>query len=369
MRNRRYLKQKPDYSLALCVFALVVFGLVMISSASAVLSYQQFGRDDYYLMRQVGAFVVGLLAWLVCQGIDYHFYRKVSHFLLLLTLLLLVLVFVPHIGQSFRGVSRWIGIGGAVFQPSEIAKLTLIIYLAAWFEGKKEEITQFQKGFLPFILLLAIFAFLLMKQPDLGSLVILAGVSFAVAFLAGMPVWHLLAGLAGGFLVLISLVKYAPYRMARVIAFLHPESDPLGIAYHIRNALIAIGSGGLFGRGFGQSYQKHLFLPEAHTDSIFAIIAEELGFLRVSLLLFAFGFIAYKGYQIALRAPDTFGRLLAGGITTWLVFQAFVNIAGLSGLLPFTGVPLPFISYGGTSLVVSLAAVGILLNVSKYRSR
>jgi cell division protein FtsW len=363
----KYIKtKKPDYTLALLVFALLVFGLVMVSSASSVLSYQRFGRDDVYLIRQLISFVIALGVWVVFQSIDYHFFRKIASLLFFITFALLVLVFVPKIGHSWRGVSRWIGIGSFIFQPAEISKLTLILYLAAWFEQMGKNIVSFKKGFFPFALLLVVLGILLIKQPDLGTLTILCGIAVAMYFLAGAALSHLFVGAFSASLIFWSLVKYAPYRMARIIAYINPEKDPLGIAYHVRNALIAIGSGGLLGLGFGQSRQKHLFLPEAHTDSIFAVISEELGFLRASLVIIAFAYLAYRGYKIAKAAPDTFGRLVAAGITTWFVFQAFINIAGITGLLPFTGVPLPFISYGGTSLVISLAGVGILLNISKY---
>jgi cell division protein FtsW len=358
--------KKADYTLALLIFALVVFGLVMISSASAIISYERFGRNDYYLIRQLIAFAIGIGAWVFFQSIDYHYFRKIAGPLLFITIGFLILVFVPGIGHSWRGVYRWIGIGDFVFQPAEICKLTLILYLAVWFERKGKEVGSFKKGFLPFALLLVFLAVLLIKQPDIGTMTILTAVAVVIYFLAGALFSHLALGVFTASLIFWALVKYTPYRMARIIAYLSPEKDLLGIAYHVRNALIAIGSGGLLGLGFGQSRQKHLFLPEAHTDSIFAIIAEELGFLRTTLVILAFAFLAYKGYKVAQKAPDLLGRLIAAGITTWFIFQAFINIAGITGLLPFTGVPLPFISYGGTSLVVSLAGVGILLNISKY---
>ena len=366
----RYFKTKrPDYNLAVVVFALVIFGLVMIFSASSVISYENFGKSDYYLIRQLTALAIGVVGWIVFQSIDYHLFRKIAGWLLLFTFLLLILVFVPQLTQEGKGVYRWVNIGGFNFQPSELAKLTLILYLAAWLEKIGKEIKSFWKSFLPFTFLMAVLTVLIMKQPDLGSLTVLLGIAVSVYFLAGASLFYLSLGGIGFFTLLALLIKIAPYRMARISAFLNPENDPLGIAYHVRNAIIAIGSGGLFGLGFSQSRQKHLFLPEAHTDSIFAIICEELGFLRVIFLIIAFAYLAYRGYKIAKNAPDTFGRLVAAGITTWIVFQAFINMSGIIGLLPFTGVPLPFISYGGTSLVVLLSAVGILLNISKFSTK
>lgn len=367
---KRYLPTKrPDFTLALIIFGLAAFGLVMVSSASSVLSYERFGNPNYFLFRQLISFGIGILFWIIFQNIDYHFFRRIAPFLLFITVFLLILVFIPGIGHSWRGVHRWIKIGAFIFQPSEICKLSLILYLSAWFEKKKEEIKDFKRGFLPFLTFLGFLSFLLVRQPDIGSLAVIAGCAISIYFLAGAPFSHLVSLLGLGFAVFWVLVFLAPYRMARIIAFLNPKGDPLGIAYHLRNALIAIGSGGLFGLGFGMSRQKHLFLPEAHTDSIFAIIAEELGLIRASLVILAFILIALRGYKIASRAPDLFGRLVAGGITSWFVLQAFINIAGISGILPFTGVPLPFVSYGGTSLVISMAGVGILLNISKYTAK
>jgi len=363
----QYFKTKrPDYNLALIVFGLVIFGLVMIFSASSIISYEKFGRSDVYLIKQIISLAIGIVAWIIFQSIDYHFFRKIAGWLLLTTFILLILVFIPSLSQGSKGVYRWINIGGFAFQPSEMAKLTLILYLSAWFERIGKDIKSFIKSFLPFSVLMLALGILIIKQPDMGTLTVLICVSGAIYFLAGASITYLAFGGISLAAIFWLLIKIAPYRMARFTAFMNPEKDPLGITYHVRNALIAIGSGGLFGLGFGQSRQKHLFLPEAHTDSIFAIICEELGFLRASLIIFAFAFLAYRGYKIAKKAPDTFGRLVAAGITIWFAFQAFINIAGITGLLPFTGVPIPFVSYGGTSLVVSLAAVGILLNISKY---
>lgn len=363
----KYLKsRKVDYFFALLVFALAVFGIVMISSASVAISYEKFGRNDVYLFRQIIAFFIGIIIWLVFQSTDYHFFRKIAPYLLIFTFFLLILVFIPKIGVAWRGVHRWISLGPFAFQPAEIAKLSLILYLASWLEKMGDKIKSLKQAFLPFTFLILVLSLFLIRQPDIGTLIVILGISAAIFFTAGGSVKHLICGFVVGLLTLFALIKAAPYRMARFVAYFNPEKDPLGIAYHVRNALIAIGSGGLLGLGFGESRQKHLFLPEAHTDSIFAIICEELGFIRAILVILAFVYLAFRGYKIAKKAPDTFGRLVTVGIITWFVFQAFINIAGIISLLPFTGVPLPFISYGGTSLVISFAAVGILLNISKH---
>ncbi|MCL5795867.1 MAG: putative lipid II flippase FtsW [Patescibacteria group bacterium] len=360
---------RPDYFLIMLVFILAVFGLVMIYSSSVVSSYEIFGYNSYYLNKQAISLVIGVVVWFIFAKIDYRFWQKYALWMLVATLILLILVFVPGIGKEIGGAHRWIDIGPLFFQPSEIAKLTLIIYLAAWLSKKGEGVKDLKKGFLPFVIILAIIAFLIIKEPDMGTLSVIAGIATIIFFAAGASWQHLTLGLASiiGFFVI--LIKSAPYRMQRFLTFLNPEKEALGAGYHINQALLAIGTGGLFGLGFGQSKQKYLYLPQAHSDSIFAIIMEELGFLRASLVIIAFILIAWRGFKIAKNAPDAFSRLMAVGITSWIVIQAFINIAAMTGIMPLTGVPLPFISYGGSSLVILLAAVGILTNISKQANK
>jgi cell division protein FtsW len=299
-------------------------------------------------------------------SIDYRFWKKNSFWMLIITLLLLILVFVPGIGRAAGGAHRWIVIGGSWFQPSELIKLTFLIYLSAWLENRDEKIKSFWFGFIPFTFLILLIGALIMLQPDLGTTSILVLSAVTVFFVAGANPSHLVFG-AGGLLVLLTiLIKASPYRQQRLLVFLNPSVDSQGAAYHINQALLAIGAGGLWGLGFGQSKQKYLYLPEAHTDSIFAIIAEELGFIRSSLVVAGYLLIGYLGFRIARNAPDRFARFLAVGITSWIVFQAFINIAAMLNLLPLTGVPLPFVSYGGSSLIILLAGVGIMLNISKH---
>ena len=358
-------RSSPDYLLASVVFGLIVFGLIMIYSSSIIISYEQTGHGFFYLTQQAISLGIGLVAWLIFQSINYQNLKKFNLWFLLAALTLLLLVFIPYF--SGQGVHRWITIGQFSFQPSEIAKLFFIIYLAGWL-SKRKEIESLKKGLLPFIFLLVLFGGLIVLEPDLGTAAVIVATGLVMFYLAGARLSHLIATIlaGGGFFYL--LIISAPYRLSRFLTFLNPEANPMGSGYQLRNALIAIGSGGLFGLGFGSSSQKYLYLPEAHTDSIFAIISEELGFLRTVLIIAAFLFLAWRGFQIAQQAPDRFGRLLAGGITAWLVIQAFINIGSMLGLIPLTGLTLPFISYGGTSLVVSLAGVGILLNISKHSS-
>jgi len=358
--------QKPDFLFALTVFGLIFFGIVMISSSSVVISMERFGHNYFYVVRQVVSLIFGLIAMFIAYNIDYRFWQKNSFWMMAVTLILLILVFVPSIGKSAGGAHRWIGLGDQWFQPSEIIKLSFIIYLAAWLDGRKEKIKSFWQGFIPFVFLILLVGFLIMKQPDLGTMSVIFLSAATVFFAAGAGLTHLVIG-AGSVLVTLGiLIKSAPYRMQRLLVFLNPSADTQGAAYHINQALIAVGSGGWWGLGFGQSKQKYLYLPQVQTDSIFAIIAEEMGFIRSSLLIAGFIFLAYLGYRIAKNAPDNFARLLAVGITTWILVQALINIGAMLNILPLTGVPLPFISYGGSSLIVLLGAVGIMLNISKH---
>lgn len=358
---------KPNYLLIITTFALVVFGLIMMASASSVVSYDKFGENYYYFRHQLLFGVLfGLIAFAFTSRIDYHHWQKLAVPALIITLALLVCVLIPGLGLEYGGAKRWIHIGSFTMQPTEIAKLTFLLYLATWFEKRGKGVKDWKYGFLPFVTILAVIGLLTMLQPDLGTFSIIVITAVIVYFVAGASWSHLLAIGIGGAALFWLLVKIAPYRMARFIVFLNPELDPQGIGYHINQALLAIGSGGFFGRGLGKSIQKFQYLPEAAGDSIFAVIAEELGFLRILLLIGLFILFAYLGFKIAKGAPDNFGKLVAVGVTGWLGFQALINIAAMANLIPLTGIPLPFVSYGGTALMTSLAAVGILVNISKY---
>jgi cell division protein FtsW len=360
---------KPDYQLAIVVFILVILGLVLISSASVVISYTLFGSSTYYLRHQIVSVAAGLIIWLILQNIDYHFWKKIAFSALIGTILLLIAVFIPGIGFNYGGASRWIDLRITLLQPAELCKLGFILFLALWLEKKGEGVKSFYYGLLPFIVILILIAGLIIAQPDMGTMCIIIMVGGIMFFAGGARISHVLLMIGGGFAAIWTLIKIAPYRLARLTVWLNPKSDTGGIGYHINQALMAVGSGGLLGLGFGLSRQKYNYLPEVVGDSIFAVIAEELGFLKSIFIILLFLFLAYRGYKIAQKAPDTFGRLVATGITTWLVFQAIINIAAMLSLLPLTGIPLPFISYGGTSLIVSLAAIGILMNISKQTSQ
>ena len=358
--------QKSDQILSITAFALIVFGLVMISSAGVAVSQQRFGDGYYFFKHQLFYGVLpGLFLMFVAQKIDYHFWKKIAFFLFALNLVFLVLVFIPGLGLKFQGASRWIKLGPFSFQPTEMLKLTMVLYLAAWLEAKKELKRDLFEGLIPFLAILGIVGFLIIKQPDMGTLGIIVVISMTVFFLSGAKIAHIMSMLGIGILAFFSLVKFESYRMNRFLVFLHPEIDPRGIGYQINQALLAIGSGGIFGLGLGHSRQKFNYLPEPVGDSIFAIICEEIGLIGAAALIILFVVFAMRGLKIAKNAPDVFGKLIAIGITSWIVFQALINISAITGLIPLTGITLPFISYGGTSIVFSMIGVGILLNISK----
>lgn len=360
------MSRKPDYVFLGLLGAIAALGLAVLTSASGPVALQKFDDSYWYLKHQVAfGLVPGVCVFWAMSLIDYRIWRKFALPLLAAAIGLLALVFVPGVGAEWGTTRSWIGVAGYSLQPVEIAKLALVFYLAAWFERRVSG-GRYEAGLLPFLGILGLVALLIMKQPDLGSLTVIAAMAIAMYFAAGAPFAHIAGiGLTGAALLGL-LIKAAPYRAARFMTFLHPELDPRGVGYHINQALLAVGSGGLFGLGLGHSRQKYLYLPEVANDSIFAVMAEELGFvftLAVLGLLIAF---ILRGMAIARRAPDAFGRLAGAGIVSWIFFQMLFNIGSMVGLMPLTGLPLPFVSYGGTALTVSLAAVGVLANISRH---
>lgn len=355
-----------DFVLLLTILGLTMFGLMMVGSASSVLG--DLRGDPFFFFKHQLLYGIGFGCIAFCVGLftPYGKLRTLAVPAILTVLVLLVLVFVPGLKVVSGGAARWIGIGPFTLQPSELAKLGITIYLAALLERKGKDIRDFKKSVVPFLIITAIIAILIVLQPDIGTLFAVTAIAITMVFAAGFRLRHLtfisLLGLAA-FSVLVST---ASYRLNRLFVYLHPELDPQGIGYQINQALLAVGTGGLWGLGFGRSRQKYTYLPEPAGDTIFAITAEELGFFRILLVLGAFVAIAYRGYAIAGKAPDMFGRLLATGITSWIIVQAFVNIASVLAITPLTGIPLPFISYGGTAMVSLLFATGVLLNISRY---
>jgi len=360
-------KQQADYPFIFSVLLLVVFGLIILSSASVVLSQDLTERSYFFLEHQlVYGILPGLLAFFICQKIHYSYWQKLAFPLMILSIILLSLVFVPQISYSHGGARRWIGLANFSFQPFEFVKLSFILYLSALLGKKGGDQKVIRESIKPFLVTLGIITGLVLLQPNMSALVILFVISFFLYFLAGLNFRYLFTMSALALAAFFVLIRISPYRMERLIVFLHPETDPQGIGYQINQALLAIGSGGLFGLGLGHSIQKWKYLPEVIGDSIFAVVAEELGLIGAAILVVLFVALAWRGLKIAGRAPDKLGHLLAGGITGWLFFQAFINMAVIVGLLPVTGLPLPFVSYGGSALVAVLAGAGIVVNISKY---
>lgn len=357
-----------DYTLLLIVGAIVLFGLVMLLSASSPSGYAEFGDSYYFVKHQViFGLIPGIAALIAFSRIPYTFWRTHAWNLLILSIILLVLVFIPGLSAGIGTAHSWISIGGVFsIQPSEIVKLTFLFYLAAWLaERGKHGVRDVHAGFLPFMMVLGMIMLLMILQPDVGTMSIIAAMSLVVYFVAGAPITYILGLILTAVAGLAVLITTAPYRAARLTTFLHPELDPQGIGYHVNQALLAIGSGGILGLGYGHSRQKFQYLPEVSGDSIFAIIGEEMGFLVAILTIFMFLLLLWRILSIAKRAPDLFAKYTVVGIGAWIGIQTFVNIGSMVALLPITGVPLPFISYGGTALAVSLAAIGVVLNVSK----
>ncbi len=356
-----------DLVLLATVITLLIFGLVAISSAGVVVAQQRFG-DEYYFFKHQLLFglIPGLIIFFISQKIPYTFWRKASLPFFIISLTALLLVFIPGIGIELQGASRWINLGVTSFQPAEMMKLALIIYLAVWMEKRGPQLREWKEGFLPFISIVGLVGLLIILQPDMGTLGVICLVALVMFFVAGSP-WRFMAALLGaGTLLSLLLIKIKPYRMNRILSFLDPQEDTLGISYQVNQALIAIGSGGIWGQGLGESRQKFNYIPEPIGDSIFAVIGEELGFIGAFFLISLFFLLAIRGMKIVHRAPDHFAALLATGIVTWVIFQALINIMANIALVPLTGIPLPFISYGSTALVFVLAGCGILINISRH---
>lgn len=357
-----------DIPLLIIVSTIVFFGLIMLWSASAPSGYDQFGDSYYFVKHQlIFGLIPGIGALFAFSRIPYTFWHKHAFNLLIFSLILLVLVFIPGFSAGIGTAHSWISVGGVFsLQPSEVVKMTFLFYLAAWLGGRDERgVKDVHAGFIPFLLVLGTIMFLMILQPDVGTMSIIAAMSLVVYFVAGAPLTYVFGLIAAGIGALTLLITLAPYRAARFTTFLHPELDPQGIGYHINQALLAIGSGGIFGVGYGHSRQKFQYLPEVSGDSIFAVISEELGFVFAVLTLVLFIVFLWRLLSIAQRAPDKFGKYFVIGVGAWITIQAFVNIGSMVALMPITGVPLPFISYGGTSLAVTLAAIGVVLNISR----
>lgn len=364
--SRQLRKKSPDFNLFIVIIALVLFGVVFLSSASSVISFHEYNDSRYMFLKQVVGIMIGFAGMAFFYKVDVKHLKKFALPMLIGSVITLIAVFIPGLGVEHGGAKRWIDLGPAQIQPSELLKFSLIIYLATLFEKKGHEVRDMYGGFIPFLILVGAMGLLIMAQPDLGTLLVLVTIASVMYFVSGAKMNHLIAMGAVGISAILILIKTSPYRMQRFLVFLNPsEHADKASGYQVNQALIAIGSGGIIGRGFGESLQKYRYLPEASTDSIFAIIAEERGFLGAASVFFLFAAFGYLGFKIAKQSSDTYTRLVAVGITSWIVFQALLNILATLSLVPLTGVTLPFISFGGTSIVMAIAASGILLNISK----
>ena len=360
-------RRAAAWEVFLTALVLTCVGIVMVYSASSVAAQAQYHDGAFFLKRQIIYALIGLAAMSVAWKVHYAKLRRWTVPLLAVTVVAVIIVLFPHIGRVAGGARRWLPLGGVFnFQPAELAKLGMILYLSNFLANRGPRAREFGSGLLPPLIVFLILAVAILKQPDLGSVLILAMITGVMLFVGGARLGHLLALGCAAVPAVFVVVMHASYRSSRLLAFLDPWKDPQRSGFHIIQSLLALGSGGVTGLGLGHSTQKFFYLPERHTDFIFAIIGEELGLAGAVVVLILFMLLAVWGYRISSRLPDRYGILLTTGLTTMLVGQAALNIGVVSGAVPITGVPLPFISFGGSSLVFSYLAIGILLNVSQY---
>ena len=359
------MKKRIDGSFLIMTIILIVFGLIMIYSASYVWAVYKFNDAFHFVKMQSIFFLMGLFVIYFTSKIDYHLYYKYANIILFICAILLVLVLIPGIGSVRNGSRSWFGIGSLGIQPSELAKIGLIIFVAKYLTNNKKKMKSIVKGVLPILLVIGFFFFIIMLEPDFGTSMVIVCTLIAMIFISGVKVSFFVKIGLFGLVGIIGIVIAAPYRMMRIISFLNPWSDPLGSGYQILQSLYAIGPGGILGQGFFKSRQKYFYLPEPQTDFIFSIISEELGFLGVLIVTSAFFFLFYRGIRITLKTNDLFGKYLCFGLIFGIIIQAVLNLAVVVGLVPVTGVTLPFLSYGGSSLLVSMLSIGIILNISK----
>ncbi len=362
-------ERTPDRWLLFVTVLLCGGGLVMVTSASVAFAYTQHQFAFYYAERQTIWMVVGFAALFVLSRVDYRRLRPLAPAAAVAALLLMMLVLVPHLGVTVNGARRWFDAGPlGAFQPSELGKLAFALFVAHWVDRKTSQLGDFDKGVLPFAALLAGVLALLLLEKDLGTTVVMVAIFMSAYWAGGGRFRHVVLLVATLSLGLLAFTLLEPYRIARLVAFKNPFADPLGAGFQSTQSLYALGSGGVFGVGIGHSVEKFGWLPEPHTDFIFAIVGEETGLIGTTLVMAGFLFFAFRGYRAALRASDRFGVALAAAITTWVAFEALLNMATVTNTLPITGVPLPFFSYGGTAIASTLAAVGVLLSIARYGS-
>lgn len=359
--------KKVDRFFLIVVFVLLAVGIAIFISASlGILAKNKETFFSVLFSQLILGLGLGSFFMYLCYKINYKFWRKYSFFIFLISIFLTAAVFIPHLGWSHGGAQRWIKLGPISFQPVEFLKFGFVIYFAAWLSWAKNRVQDFRFGILPFCVMLTIIAVILFKQPDTKSFILIAVTGISMLFISGVPMKYILGIGAMSILVLSSLVFFTPYLKERVKTFINPSIDPRGSSYQIQQSLIALGGGGIWGRGFGQSIQKFSYLPEPQGDSIFAVLGEELGFVGTFATVFLYVFFILRGFRIANNSPDLFSCLLVSGIVILIAMQSFMHIASNIGVFPLTGVPLPFMSHGGTSLMIDLMAMGIVFQVSKF---
>ena len=350
--------------LFIITLTLALFGVIMIYSASSVWAEYKYGNQFKFLINQSVFLVIGVIVILVLSNIDYHFYKKYSNFIVFTCLCLLVLVLIPGIGQVRNGSRSWFGVGGFGIQPSEITKLALIIFTSKYLSNNEKDMRSVTKGIFPIMGIILLFFGLIMLEPDFGTAMVIVVSLLAMIFISETKLSFFASIIVTGILGIVGLIIVAPYRMKRIISFLNPWLDPLGSGFQIIQSLYAIGPGGLLGMGFMKSRQKYFYLPEPQTDFIFSIISEEFGIFGVLIVVVLFALLFYISIKIFFKTKDLFGRYLVFGLSFGIILQAILNLFVVTGLVPVTGVTLPFLSYGGSSLLVSMASIGIILNIS-----
>ncbi len=357
-----------DFTLLFTVLLLVIIGIIMVFSSSSASAYYKIGDSYYYLKRQMLWAILGFISMFILSNFNYEGYERLSKQILVAGLLSLLTVFIPGLGVTLNGATRWIAIAGSTIQPSEFAKLAVIIYTASALNRKKDEVRSFSRGIVPFLIVAGIVFGLIMLQPDFSTGISIVAIVLVMLFVAGANIGHLLGLTVPGLAAIILLIVSEPYRLIRWTSFIDPFQDPQRSGYQAIQSLYALGSGGLFGLGLGRSRQKFFYIPLPQNDFIFSIIGEELGFIGTVTVVFLFMLLIWRGIRIAIHAPDFFSSVLASGIVAMIAIQVIMNIAVVTSSMPVTGIPLPLISAGGSSLLFTLSSIGILLNISKRTS-
>ena len=360
-------EREPDYTLFFITMVILGFGLIMVYSSSSVFSLMWYKDSAYFLKRQFLGAILGLGTLFVATSYPYERYRKLSSKFLILSIVLLILVLIPGIGKVVGGSRRWIRLGFLSFQPSEFARLVLVFYIADYMDREEKNIKNFVSGLLPLLMVIGVVFFLILLEPDMGTALSAGIISGLIILVGGASILHLFLLTVISIPVLAWFIFSEKYRLDRILTFLNPWKEPLGRGFHIIQALIALGSGGIFGLGLGASRQKFFYVPGAHTDFIFSIIGEELGFLGVMFLFLMFFILIIKGIKISMSIGDKYGSLLAFGIISKIAIDFFINVGVNVKVFPVTGLNLPLVSYGGTSLLFTLFSIGVLLNISRYR--